>query len=888
MNDLAEKFPAPARNSDGADDTIAARFERQVALTPNHLAVLTGTHAVTYRELDEMAAFVAGEIQSESSEDQSPIALLMKDALSSITAMLGAAKAGRIFIPLDPTFPEAYVAETIKDSGAALILTDGESAEVSKRIAGVRVCVLQFDKHRAGHRVPHGKRRVHPSHAAYILYTSGSTGKAKGVVLSHEFLIRYADLWSGRFQIGSGDRMSLLFSCNWGTGMHNTFVALLNGACVCPLDIRKRGVGILSKWIAEFGITILVTTSSLFRTWIATLSDDRRFPQLRLIRNVSEPLYSEDIVRAGGFFTKGCQIVHSLGATETGTVAVNSLDLTVSPEPGVLPVGHAAAGVEIRIENEAGNPAKTGETGEIVVSGRYLAIGYWKDPALTEAVFHGEPNDPAKRSYRSGDFGRWRSDGQLEYLGRKDRKVKLRGFTVELFEIERALLRLSEVQDAVVIMSGDETDRAQLLAYIVGPKDKSPNAVQSIYLGVAEHLPIHMLPSEIVILDSMPLTERGKVDRAALPRRSTRQDPHTTLYRTPTDDVEQALARIWGKALKLSKIGLDDNFYTLGGTSLQAFLIFAQIALEFGRDMPPTTMIEAPTIAAQAALLRNNSPARASSLLVSSRTTGSGRPLFIVHGGYGDIMFVRDLAFHLKSDRPVFGIAPPILDGTRPIPRNMESLAATYLAEIRKIQPKGPYVLAGYSFGGWVALEMAQHLLRQGEAVDFLGIIDTNAGVTRTRRETVPARARRHARALLSRNLRGILSYLRLRGTKNLNYGFAAASLHVAPHLPKWLRTEFFRAPRYTLRSDLYWGICKRAAHGYVAKPYAGHIVMFSAKGKVNPHRAFWGPLALEGLTVHEIPAGHSEIVLAPYSSILAAAFDASLPGQIVARNRDF
>jgi amino acid adenylation domain-containing protein len=878
MNDLAQNLRSPARILDRAAGSIAARFERQVALTPDNHAVLTDTGAVTYRELDEMAGFVANEILLETAEDQSPVALLMKDSLSSIAAMLGAAKAGRVFIPFDLNFPESYIAETIKDSGASLVLTNAKPTKLLETVRGARVCVLQFDKYRVKHpAIPQRKNAVHPSSAAYILYTSGSTGKAKGVELSHEFLLRYVDLWSGRFEIGSGDRMSLLFSCNWGTGMHNAFVALLNGACVCPFDIRTRGACALSNWLSDLGITIHVTTSSLFRTWIASLSDERRFPQLRLIRNAAEPLYSEDIARAGRFFTRGCQIVHTMGTTETGTVAINSLDLTISPEAGVLPVGHAAAGVDIRIENEAGKPVKTGETGEIVVSGRYLALGYWKNAALTDAVFRSEPNDPTKRSYRTGDFGRWRSDGQLEYLGRKDRKVKLRGFTVELFEIERALLRLSDVQDAVVVISGDDPDHAQVVAYIVGPKDRSPDASQSIASRLAAHLPAHLIPSDIVILDSMPLTERGKVDRAALLQRSTRQKAPGARYRAPTDNIERALARIWRKVMKLPKLGIDDNFYTLGGTSLQAFLIFAQIAAEFGRDMPPTTMIAAPAIGAQAALLRDPAPARASSSLVPFRVTGSGQPLFVVHGGYGDVMFIRELALHLKSDRPVFGISPPILDGSQRIPRDMEALAAIYLAEIRKIQPAGPYVLAGYSFGGWVALEMAQQLRRRGEAVDFLGIIDTNAGATRAKRETGPARARRHMRALLVQDLRGTRSYLHVRVRKSLAYGFAAASLHVAPHLPKWVRTRLFRSPRYILRSDLYWGICKRIAHRYVAKPYAGRVVMFSAKGMTNRHRAFWGPLALDGLTTFEVPAGHSQMVLAPHSAILAAAFDAGL-----------
>jgi len=868
----------PRLQTAGAEhSTVAARFERQVRSTPDCPAVRTAERSVTYRELNGSAESIASAIQSHSPGDPSPIALMADDALGCIASMLGAAKAGRIFIPLDLTFPESYLAETIADSGATLILADTATTELAKRVQGSGARVIQIGKEHGGAESHAAEHSVHaqPSEAAYILYTSGSTGKPKGVVLSHEFLIRYVDVWSEAFHIGPGDHMSLLFSCNWGTGMHNTFVALLNGACVCSFDIRSKGVGALSGWLSEVGITILVTTSSLFRTWIASMREGQRFPALRLIRNVSEPLYSEDLARAVPHFGKSCLVVHSFGTTETGTVAIHTLELNTPPDAGILPVGHTAPGIEIRLEDQNGNLAGAGETGEIVLRGRYLALGYWKDPELTSAVFHKDSEDPTLRSYRSGDFGRWRDDGQLEYLGRKDRKVKLRGFTIELYEIERALLRLSEVSDAVVLLHKDDPDgEPRLIAYVVGAKTCPPEILQSIGQRLAIHLPAHMLPSEIIMLESLPLTARGKVDRNALPLPSALGKERA--YRAPSSELEWGLAAIWQEVLKIPKIGVEADFYELGGTSLQAFLIFARIATTLGRDLPPTSMVQAPTIGRQAALVRETPSKNDGNKLVPFRTTGRGSPLFIVHGAGGDIMFAREIGKHLKSDRPIYGLQPPPLDGAHRVPRKMQRVAANYLREIRKVQPTGPYCLAGFSFGGSVALEMAHQLTGTGETVVFLGIIDTNYDARYVvAGEKLASRIGRHARELRGQRM---LNYLHTRAAKTLNYYYRLAGERIK-QLPNELRYLFGRPVPYEERVLFYSRIHFRATRRYSRRPYRGVIAMFVRQGTAEWHRERWLPLALGGLTLHEIPAGHMEMVWPPHSITLAEGFDACLDG---------
>ena len=869
MGDAAKIGQTAAADISNAE-TIAERFERQAAAMPDAPAVLVSERIVSYRELNAMAEAVAYKIETVRSSNELPIALAIEDAVLGLAAMLGAAKAGRIFIPLDLAFPETYLAETIADSGASLILADAEALALATRIKG-RAEIVSLEPRDAPGATRTDRRKVTASDPAYILYTSGSTGRPKGVVQNHAFMNRYVSVWSGRFGIGPGDRMSLLFSCNWGAGMHNTFTALLCGACVCPFEIRRKGVSALSKWLNDHGITILVMTSSLFRTWITSLKQDERFPKLRLIRNSSEPLYREDIIKAAPYFAGTCQVVHSLGTTETGTVAIHAMAFDSELEDGVLPVGRAAPGIEIRLQSESGGVAEPGEPGEIVVYGRYISLGYWNNPALSKAVFLGDPENPGVRCYRSGDFGRWRSDGQLEFLGRKDRKVKMRGFTIELYEIERALLRIPEVGDAAVIAHKDGPDNSRLVAYVVARRDGAGISAQTVGSRLGQDLPSHMVPSDIILMDALPLTIRGKLDRAALPPPPQRDRERA--YRAPQGETEIAVAAIWRDVLKMAQISADANFYDLGGTSLQAFLIFARIANVLGRDLPPTLMLQAPSIAEQAALMHHDAPL-SDGKLVTFRASGRNSPLFIVHGAFGDIVFVREIVRDLRSDRPVYGLQPPPLDGAYKVPRRMEDIAADYLAEIRKVQPKGPYFLAGYSFGGTAALEMAQQLAQSGERAAFLGLIDTiYEGRYEIAGESGGSRLGRHLRGIGQRNA---FSYVAKRAWKTFKYVSAVARESIG-ELPNELRYLMRRPVPYEKRAPFYRFLYFRASHRYRPRPYPGAITIFSAKGKTEWHRERWASIARGGLTIYEIPADHFEIVWPPHSTLLAQYFDAGL-----------
>ena len=340
-------------------------------------------------------------------------------------------------------------------------------------------------------------------------------------------------------------------------------------------------------------------------------------------------------------------------------------------------------------------------------------------------------------------------------------------------------------------------------------------------------------------------------------------DTRPVSLRTPRDDCERELVAIWREVLKPPKIGLDDDFFELGGTSLQALMVFAEIEARFGCSLSPTAIVQAPTIARLAEFIRVATDIAASQSLVPLRASGTGLPLFLVHNRYCFVMYYRHLLGDLESDRPVFGLQPLPLDGKHRIPRTIESMAVDYVTEIRRVQPYGPYFIAGHSFGGLVSFEIAQQLVRQGEHVSFLGLIDTGLRGT-----PVEEWSRMSAAKRLSRRAYGF--FRKLRWIRN---ALLMRQLD--------LRIRLGLSIPYEHRPTCYDRLCVRASRDYVPKPYPGHITMFSAVGNSGRQRANWEPLARGGLTVLEVPAGHDDMVLPPRCKLLAEHFDARLDAAV-------
>jgi acyl-coenzyme A synthetase/AMP-(fatty) acid ligase len=513
---------------------------------------------------------------------------------------------------------------------------------VALRVAGTKANVLEVERVGALAAPAMAEMARSPNAPACIVYTSGSTGRSKGVLLSHRSLLHCQDLQVEFLRLQPADRVANLRSTSTSAGLGNVLAPLCAGACVFPFDLHSRGLNDLTLWIATRKITGLSFAGSLFRTWVAALPDGCRLPSLRYVRVAGEPLYGVDVARVAQHLESDWRLCYLLSSTECATIAGRVLNSSSQLEQGMVPVGLPARGMEIRLENDAGQIVGPGDIGEIVVKSSFLALGYWKEPELTAASFLTDPAD-GRRFFRTGDLGRWRSDGTLEHFGRKGRKIKVRGFSVEPFEVECELLRQPGVKNAVVVSHQDAGEEALLVGYVAAPSNISASTIRK---GLATRLPPHMVPSHIVVMDTLPMTAGGKIDRRSLPLPSSKRLPSHG-YRAPANEDERALVSIWQEILKLPGIGTDDNFFELGGTSLQALLLFGRIKTVLRRNVPPSAIICAPTIAQLAELMRQEGTLGTAESLVPFRLSGVNEPLYIMHGNNGSLFYVR----HLKGSQ---------------------------------------------------------------------------------------------------------------------------------------------------------------------------------------------------------------------------------------------
>ena len=389
-----------------------------------------------------------------------------------------------------------------------------------------------------------------------------------------------------------------------------------------------------------------------------------------------------------------------------------------------MPVGSPVEDTEILLLDSAGAP--TAVVGEIAICSPYVALGYWRQPELTQSRFLPAAERGRKRIYRTGDIGRFRLDGTLEFVGRTDHQVKIRGFRIELGEIETVLAAHPDVREVVVVAHAETPGDKRLVAYLV-PRASSVPTASELRAFVRQQLPEYMVPAAFVTLAALPLTPTSKIDRLALPvPESVRTDTHSAMV-TRRDALDLQLTQIWETVLGITPIGLQENFFDLGGHSLLAVQLFDYIERLCGKKLPLATLFQAPTIEHLAHVLRQDDWVAPWSSLVAIQPGGSKPPLFCVHAHGGDVLFYRDLATYLGADQPFYALQAQGLDGTRPRHTSIPEMARHYVQEIRTLQLAGPYFLGGFCMGARIAFEMAQQLQAQGQDVALLALLDAYA-----------------------------------------------------------------------------------------------------------------------------------------------------------------
>jgi amino acid adenylation domain-containing protein len=583
------------------EQAITDRFEQQVEKYPERQAVQSRRHAFTYTELNTVANRVARTILEKRGEGAEPIGLLLEQDAPTFAAILGVLKTGKLYVPMLPSYPQERLRSMLDDSGARLIITNSDNIELAGAI--VRDCdLINVDAIDSAPVADNLGLRFSPESLAYILYTSGSTGEPKGVVQNHRNILHKTMTYTNDFHFCAEDRFALFCLFNFSLSVGFTFGALLNGACLYPIDVKEEGLETLTSWLGQERITVFNSVPTVFRALGDSLNENHTFPEMRLIHLGGEQVTLRDVKIYKKHFSPSCIFIHHLGSNETGTIAQYFIDKITPIDTSTVPAGYPNEDTEILLFDEQRQEISRNQIGEIAVKSHYLSPGYWRKPELTETLFLPLPNGDKERVYLTGDLGLMLPDGRLMHLGRKDFQAKIRGNRVDVLEIELALRGCGAIKEAVVLAREDTAGSKRLVAYIVPDKEPRPKTSE-LRRWLTQKVPEYMVPAAFVFLEALPLTPNGKIDRTALPAPWPARPELSIPYVAPQTPLEEELARIWAQVLGLDRVGIHDNFLDLGGHSIAGAQVISRIINSFRLEIPAHSLFQAPTVAEMARLI---------------------------------------------------------------------------------------------------------------------------------------------------------------------------------------------------------------------------------------------------------------------------------------------
>jgi amino acid adenylation domain-containing protein len=711
---------------DQGSDSIGARLAKISNRFPGRTALVEGPSVLSYRDLDSAATTIAHGICGVDGAQRGRVCLFFDNKIPAIKSIFGVSRSAHAYVPLDASDPEARLQLIVADCEPIALLTEERLLERARAIAPEGCAVIDVARLASPAAAP-PLPEVAPDSPLYLYYTSGSTGRPKAAIQTHRNLLFFADAYSRSLNIVEQDRLSFLYTLSFNAASMDIYGALLNGAALCAYDLRKESLADLADWLDRERVTILHTVPTVFRELGNRLVPGRVLPHLRAIDLGGEAVFAHDIDLFRAHTLGSCIFINQLASTEVSLIAQHVVRHASAPVVGpIVPVGHPPQGIRVEIRGEDGRAARAGEAGEIVVSGRYLSPGYWRRPELDAAVFSADPIHPGSRRYVSSDFGFVDAQGNLNFLGRKGGRVKVRGHSVELMEVEAALAACPGVAKAAVLAAEDkgQSDSVRLVAYVVADAaDRDPQLQRR---RLAARVPSYMLPAVFVFMDELPLTASGKIDRLALAGigPSFTSAPRET--EPPRGATERAVAGIFAQLLNLPDVGRGDDFFILGGDSLLGVELQIRIRNTFGVRV--ASLHRDATVAGIAACIDRDavsSPQRsAMPVLFPLWAEGDELPLFLVHGRHGQAFVSPHFMRLLGDNQPVSVFQARGLDGLHEPHTSVDAMATDYLAEMRKQRPRGPYFIGALCAGAYIAAAMARSLRDDGEVVLPLLLLD--------------------------------------------------------------------------------------------------------------------------------------------------------------------
>jgi len=868
INDLALMPPAEeqrilAQSRETASgpkrsECVQQTFESHVNQRPNALALVFEDERVTYGELNARANQLAHYLRSLGAGPEVLVGIFLENSVEMIVALLGVLKSGAAYVPLDTKYPAERLRLLLQDTRMPLLIT--ERRLVSKllhlELRPINIVYLDDEHDLTRQSVENPSPAAGSANLAYIIYTSGSTGIPKGVMIEHHNLSNQVPVLAHDFGVQAESRVLQFASFSFDASVFEIHGALASGATLClgRKEWLLPGESLLRTFREQGITTVLLPPSAL-----AVMEPDE-LPQLQTLVSGGEAC-SADIVRR---WSPGRRFLNAYGPTET-TVCVTFSDCFDTEKTPTI--GRAMEGTDVYILDSQVRPVPVGVLGEIYIGGVGVARGYLNRPELTAEKFIPHPfsRQAGARLYRTGDKARLLPSGEIDYQGRIDEQLKVRGFRIEPGEIENALRQHPSVHEVLVAPREDVSGDKRLIAYIV--KRQTATTVNELREFLKERLPEYMVPSAFVFLEEIPLTPQGKYDRRALPV------PHQTdsdggRLVAPRDVLELQLTEQWEELLGVP-CGVTDDFFERGGHSLLAVRLMSRIEQLYGKKIPLATLFKAPTIESLSTILRQETDGSSWSPLVPIHPHGSERPFFFVHPVSGNVLCYRALARRLGAQQPVYALqARGLEDGQEP-QTEVEAMARDYLAAVRTVQSHGPYLLGGWSIGGVIAFEMARQLQAQGEEVKLLALFDTQAPNAEAESE--------------------VIDDMSLLGRYALNLGLSPQQLQDATNAfsqdqtgdPLVFLLEYAKAASILphdmslarLRQQFrVFNINVRAAESYQPADVPASIVLFRAsEGPADVDPALgWRRLGLENLEVHDAPGNHLTMMREPNVSVLA------------------
>ncbi|MFC9906574.1 amino acid adenylation domain-containing protein, partial [Rhodococcus sp. NPDC127593] len=837
-------------------DTLVSMFGAQVARTPDAIAVIDGNRTLSYAEFNARVNRLARHLIAQGVGPETIVTLRMRRSIDFVIGVYATLTAGAAYLPIDPDHPaeRAHFILSVAQPTCMLTTTHDDGNDPPHDIPVLHIDTIDLSRVSAMPVTDADRRApLRPQNTAYVMFTSGSTGRPKGVTVAHSAIVNQVRWVVEAFDHRAGDRLLQSNAVTFDASTPDLFAPLQIGGCmVLASPDGQRDPDYLAELIRAQKVTHLASVPTVLTSLMASRWSDA-LGGLKVVYLGGESLSGQTVARLAEF--SPATVWNQYGPTET-TVSVICHRCT-QPEESVVPIGTPQTNCHAYVLDHRLHPVPVGVTGELHLAGIQLARGYLGRPGLTAERFVANRfGPPGERMYRTGDLVRWHPDGNLEFLGRRDLQVKIRGHRIELGEIEATLTTHPDITHAVAAIHHDPHTGDRLVGYIV-PRDHTPLDPTAIRAYAADHLPDYMLPNPITILDALPLTTNGKIDRRALP---TPVLP-TPQYRPPVTVVEGLVAGVFADVLGHDRIGLDDDFFTLGGNSLLATQVSARLQEALGVEIQVAWLFTDSTVEAIArrvgAASDGSTPIAptgpsAFDVLLPIRSAGDSDPIFCIHPASGLAWCYAGLAPYTEPGRRIYGLQSPELVEDDPHPRSIEQLAEQYVREIQAVQPHGPYHLLGWSLGGVIAHAVATRFRLLGQKVSLLAMLDSRL------REAESAAAREFTVGDILVELADLIGF----GAEDFDASGAPLSAEQATELIHTRTGAFeFLQPSHVKRIVASFNDAPRLVANYQPPAYDGDMVFFAATATDDMTREFtercWQPYISGSIEYYPIDVTH-------------------------------